>query len=216
MTDRSYSGLFVAEGTSDEPLAEHIELLFLCHGVSVSLSRPDFSRLPKVAKDVGARVRAGLTLAGGPVDLIVVHRDADNAGRHARQQEIESAVQPLAGPAELVPVIPVRMTEAWLLLDEAAIRQVAGNPRGRARLGLPKPHQAESIADPKEVLRDCLLKAAEVTGRRRDVVAKRFNQHRRQLFERLDPAGAIAHLDSWRCLVTDVDTVVKRWRSVGS
>ncbi|MDZ5446447.1 DUF4276 family protein [Micromonospora sp. 4G57] len=215
MTGRSYSGLFISEGTSDEPLAERIEWLFLCQGVSVSLSRPDFSRLPKVAKDVGSRVGAGLALAGGPVDLIVVHRDADNAGRHARQQEIEAAVRSSGGTAELVPVIPVRMTEAWLLLDEAAIRQVAGNPRGRMGLGLPKPHEVESIANPKEVLRVCLLTAAEVTGRRREGVAKRFNQHRRQLLERLDPAGAVARLDSWRRLVADVDHVVKRWRSLG-
>ncbi|MET8837080.1 hypothetical protein ABZV78_24630 [Micromonospora sp. NPDC004540] len=215
MTGRSYSGLFVSEGTSDEPLAERIEWLFLCQDVHVNLSRPDFSRLPKVAKDVASRVSAGLKLAGGPVDLIVVHRDADNAGRHAREQEIQAAVRTLRGTAELVPVIPVRMTEAWLLLDEAAIRQVAGNPRGRMRLGLPKPHEAESISDPKDRLRTCLLTAADETGRRREAVAKRFNQHRRQLLERLDPTGAVARLDSWCRLVADVDDVVKRWRSVG-
>ncbi|MDH6466014.1 hypothetical protein M2302_006220 [Micromonospora sp. A200] len=28
MSDRTYSGLFIAEGSSDQPLAEHIELLF--------------------------------------------------------------------------------------------------------------------------------------------------------------------------------------------
>lgn len=215
MSDRSYSGLFIAEGTSDEPLSRHVEWLFLGRGISVSLTPPDFSRLPKVAKDVGSRVGAALTLTGGPVDLIVVHRDADNAGRLSRHREIEAAARPLAGSAELVPVIPVRMTEAWLLLDEAAIRQVAGNPRGRTRLSLPRRHEVESKPDPKEILRECLLTAADVTGRRREAAAKRFNQHRRQLLERLDPTGPVTELDSWRHLVSDVDEVVKRWQSAG-
>ncbi|MEV0807329.1 hypothetical protein [Micromonospora sp. NPDC050200] len=177
------------------------------------LSKPDFSLLGKVAKDVRSRVDAGLKLVGTSVDLVVVHRDADNAGRHARRQEIETAVRTIGGNAELVPVIPIRMTEAWLLLDEAAIRHVAGNPRGRMNLGLPKPHEVESIADPKEVLRTCLLKASDETGRRREAVAKRFNQHRRQLLERLNPDGAVVRLEGWSHLISDIDAVAKRWRS---
>ncbi|PZG16433.1 hypothetical protein C1I95_17670 [Micromonospora craterilacus] len=144
---------------------------------------------------------------------MVVHRDADNAGQHARRQEIESAMQSLGSVADLLPVIPVRMTEAWLLLDEAAIRHVAGNPRGRTRLNLPRLHEVESRADPKSILRSCLLTASEESGRRRDSVAKRFNEHRRQLLERLDPNGPVLRLESWGNLVADIDDVVKRWRS---
>ncbi|GGL97360.1 MULTISPECIES: DUF4276 family protein [Micromonospora] len=213
MTDRPYSGLFVSEGTSDLPLADLVESLFVGAGASVRLSKPDYSLLPKVSKDVRSRVQAGLKLVGGTVDLIVVHRDADNAGHHARQQEIRTAVQPIGGTAALVPVIPVRMTEAWLLLDETAIRQVAGNPRGRVDLGLPKHHQVESIADPKELLRTCLVRASEAGGRRREAVGKRFNQHRRQLLERLDPQGPVVRLDSWARLVDDVDRTIKTWDS---
>ncbi|WP_331716400.1 hypothetical protein [Micromonospora chokoriensis] len=119
----------------------------------------------------------------------------------------------ISGAVDFMPVIPVRMTEAWLLLDETAIRQVAGNPRGRMDLGLPKHHEVESVANPKQILSTCLLKAAGETGRRRDAVAKRFNQHRRQLLERLEPTGAIVRLESWARLVADVDEVVKRWGS---
>ncbi|WP_405105896.1 DUF4276 family protein [Micromonospora sp. NBC_01405] len=214
MSMRSYSGLFVSEGSSDLPLADIIEALFFNRGVTVRLSKPDFSLFNKVSKDVRSRVDAGLKLVGGPVDLIVVHRDADNAGHHARQQEIRAAVQPVGGAAQLVPVIPVRMTEAWLLLDEVAIRQVAGNPRGRMSLGLPKAHEIESIANPKDVLRTCLVKAADETGRRREAMVKRFNQHRRQLLERLDPTGGVVGLASWGRLVADVDETAKRWDSV--
>lgn len=103
------------------------------------------------------------------------------------------------------------MTEAWLILDEQAIRTVAGNPRGRAVLGLPKWHEVESHADPKSLLNECLIKAAEVSGRRRERIAKRFNQNRRQLLERLDKDGPVKKLDSWQSLVSDVDRIVGEW-----
>ncbi|MEU5940355.1 hypothetical protein ABZ807_14430 [Micromonospora sp. NPDC047548] len=92
MSDRTYSGLFIAEGSSDQPLAEHIELLFYERGVDVKLSHPAFERLPKVGKDVESRVENGIKLMDGDTDLIVVHRDADNAGHQARLNEITTAV----------------------------------------------------------------------------------------------------------------------------
>jgi len=161
-----HSGLFVAEGSSDAPLADLVTDLFAEHGIRLRLQEPDFTRL-KVAKDVRSKVHAGIELAKTDFDVIVVHRDADNAGHVAREQEILKAVTCVSANAQVVPVVPVRMTEAWLLLDEAAIRRVAGNPNGRVRLGLPKPHEVESGADPKHLLRQCLLTAADCTGRRR-------------------------------------------------
>ncbi|WFE67159.1 DUF4276 family protein [Micromonospora sp. WMMD714] len=211
MRQRSYSGLFVAEGSSDAPLAELIESLFLERGIEVRLSQPDFSLLGKVHKDVRSRVAAGLRLVGAPVDLVVVHRDADNAGHDARLREITGAIGSLDVASALIPVIPVRMTEAWLLLDETTIRLVAGNPTGRMGLTLPKRHEVEALADPKEMLRTCLLAASGETGRRREAVRKRFNQHRRQLLQLLDPSGPVARLDSWKRLREDIDRIAARW-----
>jgi hypothetical protein len=45
------------------------------------------------------------------------------------------------------------MTEAWLLIDEKAIREAAGNPKGRQPLNLPKPSKTEELSDPKETLK---------------------------------------------------------------
>ncbi|WP_422755220.1 hypothetical protein [Micromonospora sp. WMMD708] len=211
MRQRSYSGLFVAEGSSDAPLAELIESLFLERGIEVRLSQPDFSLLGKVHKDVRSRVTAGLRLVGAPVDLIVVHRDADNAGRSARLREITRAIDSLHLDSLLIPVIPVRMTEAWLLLDEATIRLVAGNPMGRMNLALPKRHEVEALSDPKGFLQTCLLAAAGETGRRREAVRKRFSQHRRQLLQLLDPSGPVARLDSWKRLLEDINEIATQW-----
>src|SRR5262245_15175338 len=192
-----YSGLFVGEGSSDMPLADLVEALFLDEGVAIHLSKPDFSLLGRVSKDVQSRLAAGLRLLGAQVDVVVVDRDADKAGSAARREEIDAAASLAGIEGSVVPVIPVRMTEAWLLLDEHAIRHVAGNPRGRVDLALPKIHEVEAIADPKSLLRECILRAANVTGRRREGVAKRFDQHRRQLLERIDRSGPIASLPSW-------------------
>lgn len=199
-------GLFVAEGSSDHPLAGIAELLFRDRGVDLRLTMPPFEQLRGVPKDVESRVEAGLRLMGNQVDLVVVHRDADNVGRAVRHEEIAGALKKTDAPV-WCPIIPVRMTEAWLLLDEVLIRQIAGNPRGKTALGLPKIHEVEKVADPKELLRSALIAAAESTGRRRDRDAKRFNQQRRQLLERLDRHGPVSKLSSWQQLLADVDAV---------
>lgn len=198
-------GLFVAEGTSDGPLAEIVQGLFVPHECDVQLTPVDFERLTeRVSQDIDSKVRAGLTLMGS-VDLVVIHRDADNAGWEARRQEIITAVAELS--CGVVPVIPVRMTEAWLLLDEQAIRTVAGNPKGTTQLELPSAGELERRADPKAILAEALLIAADESGRRRERVKRRFNQHRRQLLERLDPNGPVVQLPSWQRLLDEVARV---------
>ncbi len=78
-------------------------------------------------------------------------------------------------PVRHVPVIPVRMTEAWLLIDEPAIRRAAGNPNGRNPLDLPALKDLEALPDPKEVLHDALAAASGLNVRRR----ARFSPHER-------------------------------------
>lgn len=90
------------------------------------------------------------------------------------------------------------MTEAWLLLDEAEIRRVAGSPNGKVSLGLPKARNVESIPDPKALLAHTLAIASEFSGRRLDTFKKRFSEHRRQLLDRINPDGPIREVQSWR------------------
>jgi len=164
--------------------------------------------LGRVKKDVESRVRAGVELIGRTPDVIVVHRDSDNVDPEERRAEIESGVRNVATESHHIPVIPIKMTEAWLLLDEGAIRMAAGNPAGRIALGLPKANEVESRADPKAILSECILKASELTGRRRDKLSKRFPRNRRQIFEKLNTRGSITTLTSWISLIADIDRVV--------
>lgn len=58
-----------------------------------------------------------------------------------------------------------RMQEAWLLHDEAALREAAGRPSGTEDLGLPA-HRWDRLADPKKVLYKALRAANGAKGRR--------------------------------------------------
>jgi hypothetical protein len=98
-----------------------------------------------------------------------VHRDAEAQPYEWREREIANAIAFARERGLLVPhvcLIPVRMQEAWLLLEETAIRRAAGNPNGTTRLALPAVNRIESIPEPKRLLYDQLCTASELSGRR--------------------------------------------------
>lgn len=202
-----HRGLLLADGHSDEPLATHVETMFADHGCTVRIVAPDLGRLRQPpGRRVEDRLRAVLDFDNedSHYDVIVVHRDAEGQDPGLRYQEISDAMSSLSCTQPHVPVVPVRMTEAWLLLDEAAIREVAGRPTVRTSLGLPRIRDIESVADPKVTLRAALVQASGCTGRRLEQFERRFPDHRRTLLERLDPHGPITELTAWRQLLASV------------
>ncbi len=140
-------------------------------------------------------------------DVLVLHRDADTPGVDLRRAELVEACEAVGVTCPLVPIVPVRMTEAWLLLDPQAITVVAGDPRG----GLRRPSRSlerSRLTDPQRLLQESLLTAADAAGRRRDQVALRSPAHRRQLIERRARFGAVAGPASLRALTDDIARVV--------
>ena len=187
----------VCEGNSDAPLAFHIQRLF----ESCDYPRPDFNVSPE-GRLLVDKVRSGLAMAP-QYDVLFIHRDADSAVPGPRYQEITAAVQEAGYDGPRVSIVPVRMTESWLLLDEAAIRIAAGNPNGRVQLNLPSPAEAERIANPKSALRSAIIAAAEVQGRRRRALTKRLPSMRDQLLETLPVGGPLEQITSWTRLRDD-------------
>ena len=197
--------LFVCEGSSDGALVHHIQRLLIEYGATEANGVPFHSgtRLTDSGTPLTNKVRQGLKLSVSP-DLLFVHRDADHhrdthaAGAEKRYEEIVAAVQSASYGDRYVGIVPVRMTEAWLLLNECEIRRVAGNPGGRDDLGLPTVQKVEKIADPKNLLKEVLLRAeSSKSPRRRKIFGKKFGEHRRQLIENLPVGGPLEHLDSW-------------------
>lgn len=103
-------------------------------------------------------------------DLLFIHRDADGPSREVRVDEIRAiasdARRRMTEPPPVVPVVPVRALEAWLLVDETAIRKAVRRPEGRQNLRLPRGRQIETCLDPKDVLRQALRVASELPRRR--------------------------------------------------
>ncbi len=105
-----------------------------------------------------------------PCDLLFIHRDSDKQPPELRYSEIGSAIRELEASGFSIPhlcVVPIRMTEAWLLIDEPAIRRAAANPNGTHDLHIPKPKHLEDLPDPKSRLHDTLREATGKHGRRR-------------------------------------------------
>jgi hypothetical protein len=134
-----------------------------------------------------------------PSDLLFVHRDAETATSEIRQQEIESAIRQLAKPPPHICLIPVRMTESWLLLDHEAIRAAAGNPQGTTALQLPIAKLVEKTPDPKSKLFEALVTASERTGRRKRQFKPEAARHRvaeLMNFSKLRQIASFAHAEA--------------------
>lgn len=163
----------VAEGTSDRVLIPILRWMLLRHhsGFEWMGQIAELHELPKPPRALPEKISTASQLF--PTDVIFIHRDADRESPLVRRQEISEAFHSLQErPARhWVPVIPVRMTEAWLLVSESALRGASGNPNGRIPLQLPPWRDLETIPDPKEMLQTLLVEASERSGRRR----KKFN-----------------------------------------
>ena len=143
-------------------------------------------------------------------DLLFVHRDADAAGHEARTIEIGDATNGAGLAVHHVPIVPVRTTEAWVLLDEAAIRRVAGNPRGREPLNLPRPARVEDLHAPKDTLESALTAASGFRGSRLRKFRRRFGRQRQILLAQLPVGGALEQVPAWRRLKDSVSRLVAR------
>lgn len=158
--------LFIGEGSFDEFLVPHLRRCCILAGADEAegITIP-FSRL---GNHIGHKISEKLEFAleyEPNVNLLFIHRDADSEDFEPRYEEIRTAVSEVADLPNYVPVIPVQETEAWLLLDEQAIRNVAENPKGVVQLDIPNASQVENISSPKEYLYAAILQASGQTGR---------------------------------------------------
>lgn len=125
-----------------------------------------------------------------------------------RIAEIATAIAQLGGSLTHVCVVPVRMSEAWLLHDEAAIRRTAGKPNGKQQLDLPGLSRIETLADPKSVLRDALLVASGATGRRRKQKLRDFGIMRHRVAELIEDYSPLRALSAFGRLEYDLRSIL--------
>lgn len=203
------------DGPSDQPLGRHVAAIAARHGVTLDVVAPEFDRMDDPPGH-GVAVRLERILGIDPdFEALIIHRDCEGAEVATRMEEIGAAVKSLSLIWPVVPVIPIRMTEAWLLLDESAIRTVAGRPTGTEPLDLPPAERVESHADPKSLLQDTLAMASGLTGRRLRKFKRDFPAHRRQLLDRLDRSGPVCRLPAWQALERSTREAMARIHGAG-
>ncbi len=182
----------VADGPSDRALLPILAWTLRQRRPPLTFAQPDV--VVRGGKALDATIDE--TIAAYGVDLLFVHRDAERVDREIRRREIPANDR-------VVAVIPVRMTEAWLLTDEKALRKAAGNPNGRAALSLPPVNRLESLPDPKSTLRDLLVVASKAIGRRR----KRFDQHgaRQRLADLIEDFSPLRQLSAFTAFEAELE-----------
>lgn len=168
-----------AEGPTDTRFLSPL-LLRLCRDLCLRHQR----QLVDVAEDVMAladatgvkdapraeRIAAAGRAAVGAWNILFVHSDGEGDPARVLRERVQPGLSALRAEAlprtECVPVVPIRETEAWTLVDGEALRQVFGTTLSDADMALPAAGRAvEGITDPKAVL-DAAFQATQPNGRR--------------------------------------------------
>jgi Domain of unknown function (DUF4276) len=200
----------LADGSSDQALLPILTWLLKFHLPDCAIQQQwaDLQRLPKALKDTfPKRIEQSLDLY--PCELLVVHRDAEKEPHQKRVAEIHNAIggvnQSFLAP--FICVIPVRMTEVWLLFDEVAIRKAASNPSGRKSLQFPDIKRLEDEPDPKELLYKLLREASDLSQRR----LKQFSASSRvyRVAELIDDFSPLRVLSAFKALEGEIKQVIQ-------
>ena len=183
--------LLVCDGPSDGALVSHIQrMLILCGEVEPEGNYWSRGRL------LTDRIHNGVDRLGN-ADLLFVHRDAEAVDPEPRYAEITDAIEETSYHGPWVGIVPIRMTEAWLVLDEEAIRDAVRKPNGSTPITLRAPNETQRRADPKTILETALIDASETRGRRRDKIRREFSNLRRGLLQNLQEGGPLEQVSSW-------------------
>lgn len=201
----------VAEGPSDEVLKYPLDWLLVEGGAmrAIEGTYPDLRQWPRPLHGLADRIRAALALSD-PCDLLFVHRDSDGDLRENRCAEIQRAVDEVAADLRRRPyacVVPVRMTEAWFLFDEALLRKAADNPHGRVPLDLPSLSRVEGLADPKRLFQQLISTATEKSPRRLKGFSSAAAFHR--LASLITDFSPLRRLPAFQALEADVQHIIQ-------
>ena len=136
--------------------------------------------------------------------MLFVHRDAEKQEPARRCAEVDRAVGRSGVP--YVPVVPVRMLEAWLLVDADAIRAASGNRHGNGELVLPSAAKLEPLPDPKKMLFGLLQSASGLSGRR--LKGFRVEEARTRVADNITDYSVLEALPAYRRLEAAVRDVL--------
>lgn len=203
----------VSDGPTDRALLPIINWVLLARpelgGAEIRGELADLRNRPR---ESGLAARISAALEQYTCDVLFVHRDAESSDRsiwRQRQEEIDLAMRPHEIPH--IRVVPIRMTEAWLLIDPAAIKMAVGNPSSRASLAMPRIQKLEDLSDPKETLHELLLQASELTGRRLQKLRGELSWRRTQIADLIDDFSPLMKVPAFAAFVNETRLVLETW-----
>ena len=164
---RQLTWSIVADGGTDRMLVPIIEWAIHRLDSDVEILEPEFRKRSGSVQDF-------LRTYESDAMIIFVHRDSENRPLEHRLREFDDVTRP-----DVVPVVPVQMSEAWVLFDGTAIARAAGSRA--VEVSAPRIGDIESISDPKGRLDELLFHAAgSPTGRhgrnfKRSIVQRRLS-----------------------------------------
>ncbi len=205
--DKSIQFTLITDGSSDRVLVAILEWLLKqhIHQYAINGLQADFREFQSPPQSLIERIRQSIDLF--PCNLLFVHRDAESQSIDDRVQEVLGALASV--PIEDLPivcVVPIRMQEAWLLIDEQALRFAAGNPNGSQPLHLPDVAHLERLPDPKQILHDKLKTASGLSGRRLDRFNPRREAHR--IVDYIEDFSILRRLSAFNRLEDDLKQVI--------
>jgi hypothetical protein len=211
MTDLCYT--LVSDGSSDQTLIPLLTWLLRENGVrcAIQSSWADLARLRRPPHALRDKIMRAVEWY--PCNLLFIHRDSEGEEMETRIHEIEQEVAAVPELFTIPPricVIPVKMTEAWLLFSAQAIRQAAGNVFGRENVALPPIGRLEALNDPKGLLYGLLRTASGLTGRR----LKRFrvDYHARKVPDFINDFSPLRTLAAFRIMEDNLHTLIAEMR----
>jgi len=171
---KSVKCTLICDGSSDKMLIPSIKWLLVEYypNIPFDFEYADTRHIISNSKTFAEKIC--LALEFYPCDILFIQRDTEKETYTKRLVEIKKHISKTdCDLPKIIPVIPQRMSESWLLFDKNAIRKAAANINGNIKLKLPKISQLESLPNPKADLIKLISQATELNKRR----LKTFNPY---------------------------------------
>ena len=205
----------LSDGSSDKVLVQILDWAVRQHLTDIPplVRFGDLRKLPNPPKTLKRRIQAVLRYY--PCDILFVHRDAEKDTIEARENEIAEACHDLENITfgrNAVAVIPVRMTEAWLLFDAESIKIAADNPNYRGNLSLPSHQRIERLPNPKATLYELIKSASNLRGRK--LAKLKIPERVHVLADRIEDFSPLRQLPAFQKLEEDIKNTLTNYLSL--
>ncbi len=205
----------IGDGSSDKALSSIIKWLAddLYPKVPSSISYADFRNLPKPPMKSDVKAQISTAKEYYPYDVLIYHRDAERNDIQIiddRKSEVLECVDDV-DVKMIICVVPIKMMESWLLINQDALKKAAGNRNYKGNLLLPPINKIESLTQPKETLHQLLINASGLKGRN----LTKFNPHQavHRLAAYIEDYSVLRELKAFKVFENDfkrkVDEILK-------